>query len=41
MAAPAASSGVWQPGWYPDSENSGYQRYFDGSQWTEHRSPVQ
>jgi hypothetical protein len=28
------------PGWYPDPEGPG-QRYFDGEQWTEHRSGVQ
>jgi hypothetical protein len=28
------------PGWYPDPEGHG-QRYFDGTQWTEHRSGVQ
>ena len=26
-------------GWFPDPENPGQQRYFDGTQWTEHRSP--
>ena len=27
-------------GWYPDSENPGGQRYWDGSQWAEHRAPA-
>jgi hypothetical protein len=27
------------PGWYPDPEGNGL-RYFDGTQWTEHRSGV-
>jgi len=26
-------------GWYPDPEGSGQQRYWDGSQWTEHYAP--
>lgn len=27
-------------GWYADPEGSGGQRYWDGSAWTEHRSPA-
>ncbi|SEH46579.1 protein of unknown function [Mycolicibacterium rutilum] len=27
-------------GWYPDPEGAGGQRYWDGSAWTEHRSPA-
>ena len=27
-------------GWYPDPDDSGSQRYWDGSAWTEHRAPV-
>jgi hypothetical protein len=27
-------------GWYPDPDGSGGQRYWDGSGWTEHRSPA-
>jgi hypothetical protein len=26
-------------GWYPDPEMPGQQRYWDGTQWTEHRAP--
>lgn len=26
-------------GWYPDPDGSGGRRYWDGSAWTEHRSP--
>ncbi len=27
-------------GWYPDPEQPGQQRYWDGQQWTEHRAPL-
>jgi hypothetical protein len=27
-------------GWYPDPDGSGGQRYWDGSAWTDHRSPA-
>jgi hypothetical protein len=27
-------------GWYPDPTQPGTQRYWDGSQWTEHRAPL-
>jgi uncharacterized protein YbjQ (UPF0145 family) len=27
--------------WYPDPEHPGQLRYWDGSQWTDHRSPAQ
>ena len=27
-------------GWYPDPSGSGRQRYWDGSQWTEHYAPA-
>ncbi len=27
------------PGWYPDTENEGGQRYFDGDNWTDDRKP--
>jgi hypothetical protein len=26
--------------WYPDPEHAGWQRYWDGQAWTEHRAPV-
>lgn len=26
-------------GWYPDSEAPDQMRYWDGAQWTEHRTP--
>jgi len=28
------------PGWYPDSQSPGQQRYWDGMQWTEHTAPT-
>ncbi len=28
-------------GWYPDPEQAGQLRYWDGAAWTDHRSPVQ
>lgn len=30
--------GQAQPGWYPTGD--GWQRYWDGTQWTEHQAPV-
>lgn len=28
------------PGWYPDPEQPGQQRYWDGTQWTDNRAPL-
>lgn len=28
------------PGWYPDPEMVGTQRYWDGERWTEHAAPL-
>jgi len=33
-------SGPTPPDWYPDPEQPGQLRYWDGGQWTEHRSPA-
>lgn len=30
-----------QPGWYPDPDQELQQRYWDGTQWTDHRAPSQ
>jgi uncharacterized protein DUF2510 len=27
-------------GWYPDTQNPQFQRYWDGSRWTEHTAPA-
>jgi hypothetical protein len=32
-------TGQTPAGWYPDPTGSGQQRYWDGSQWTEHYAP--
>jgi len=29
-----------QPGWYPDPEYPGYQRYWNGQQWTDDRATI-
>lgn len=29
-----------QPGWYPDAQQPGQQRYWDGQRWTEHVAPL-
>jgi len=39
--SPAMSTPPTPAGWYPDPDDSGSQRYWDGSAWTEHRAPVQ
>ena len=35
------SGGNPSPGWYPDPHHRDQQRYWDGSDWTEHRQPNQ
>lgn len=39
--SPAMSTPPTPAGWYPDPDDSGSQRYWDGSVWTEHRAPIQ
>jgi hypothetical protein len=36
--SPAVTTPPTPAGWYPDPDGSGGQRYWDGSEWTEHRS---
>lgn len=36
-----AWGGTAQAGWYPDPQAAGWLRYWDGTAWTEHRSPQQ
>jgi hypothetical protein len=38
--SPAVTTPPTPAGWYPDPDGSGGQRYWDGSEWTEHRSPA-
>ena len=36
---PAPAPPLPPAGWFPDPSGTGTQRYWDGHQWTEHRSP--
>jgi len=38
--SPAVTTPPTPAGWYPDPDGSGGQRYWDGSEWTEHRAPA-
>jgi ABC-type transport system involved in multi-copper enzyme maturation permease subunit len=38
QSAPPQPAGP-PPGWYPDPQQDGRQRYWDGTRWTEHTSP--
>ncbi|WP_166442172.1 DUF2510 domain-containing protein [Nakamurella flava] len=37
---PSSPSGAVPAGWYPDVEEPGAERWWNGAQWTEHRRPV-
>jgi hypothetical protein len=37
---PAPAPPLPPAGWFPDPSGTGTQRYWDGHQWTEHRSPA-
>lgn len=34
------AEGQTPPGWYPDTQNPGQQRYWDGAQWTDNFAPL-
>ena len=36
-----ADASLPAPGWYPDPEIVGTQRYWDGGRWTDHRAPLE
>lgn len=36
----ARTTTAYPAAWYPDPHHAGQQRYFDGLQWTEHRTPI-
>lgn len=35
----SSNAGPPAAGWYPDPQQPGQQRYWDGNAWTEHRAP--
>ena len=38
-AGPVVQSAGPEPGWYPDPKAPGWQRYWNGREWTEHQQP--
>ena len=39
--APTPPAARTVPGWHPDPQDGARQRYWDGTRWTEHTSPIE